>query len=264
MKQINTYAIYLMGRWIDSVYLHARMPLDHNILAWQSARSLIDILLKGDFSLKLNESSQSAEWLRTCIDNVLAMHRADQRATLTDEQVAQFNQAFASFEQALALDLGRAPIYFVSQKGIFATTPLINSAENALTDDVREMVSDEAKEDLNQAGRCLAFAVATASGYHALRAVEKVARDYYQAILRENPGQVTMKRVIDTLRSSEKADKKTMGILDQLRDLHRNPIDHPDVFLQLPEALELFNVCTSAVSAMARQIDAIKKASTTP
>jgi hypothetical protein len=43
-------------------------------------------------------------------------------------------------------------------------------------------------------------------------------------------------------------------VFDQLRDLHRNPLDHPEVFLEKPEAMELFSICTCAISAAARQI----------
>ena len=47
---------------------------------------------------------------------------------------------------------------------------------------------------------------------------------------------------------------------DQLRDLHRNPINHPEVFLEPSEALELFNISTSALSAMARDIARLQPA----
>ncbi len=144
---------------------------------------------------------------------------------MDDGWVTAFNAAFGTFEQALALDLGRAPIFFVTQKAIYSTPALINYAEMALTDDVRSKVSEAARRDLNQAGRCLAFGISTASGYHALRAVGKVLREYYEAKLGKSAKDVGMKQCIDELTKAG-AEKKTMAALDQLRDLRRNPIDH--------------------------------------
>jgi hypothetical protein len=46
------------------------------------------------------------------------------------------------------------------------------------------------------------------------------------------------------------------------RDLHRNPIDHPEEFLELAEALEVFNAASVAISKMARQITALKTSQT--
>ena len=179
MEQVNTYALYLLGKWMDSIFLHARMPLKLNIHAWRWAISMLDLLIDGRVRLKLNESAPAAAVLRGEIEAVLAVHQKDPEATLDDAQVTRFNAAWTTFENALALDLGRAPLFFVAQKGIFATPLLINEADKALADEVSQVVSAPAKRDLNHAGRCLAFGMNTASGYHALRAVEKVLREYY-------------------------------------------------------------------------------------
>lgn len=122
-------------------------------------------------------------------------------------------------------------------------------------------------KDLNQSGACLAFGMATASGYHAVRSVERVLRAYYVALtgldhIRSNDpkksprpiGKCNMSTITVALRSSEQGDPKTLAVLDQIRELHRNPLGHPDTFLEVTEAMELFNVCTSAISAMARQL----------
>jgi hypothetical protein len=71
-----------------------------------------------------------------------------------------------------------------------------------------------------------------------------------------------MAAVINALRASGKGDDKTLATLDQLRDLHRNPIGHPDVFLESGEAYELFNICITAISSMARQMIALKQVGT--
>lgn len=46
--------------------------------------------------------------------------------------------------------------------------------------------------------------------------------------------------------------QKILNILDQIRDLHRNPLAH-EVFLEMDEAVELFDTAKSAITAMARK-----------
>lgn len=45
-----------------------------------------------------------------------------------------------------------------------------------------------------------------------------------------------------------------MDILDHIRDLHRNTLMHPQAFLQMTEALRLFDIAKSAISAMAERM----------
>ena len=163
---------------------------------------------------------------------------------------------FFGFEQALSLDLSRAPIYFVSKIGICATPDLTNGAQWALVPEVQKTISVAAKADLNESGRCLAFGMPTASGFHAASGRESVA-EFYEAKLGKKAGRLGMKACIDQLTETG-ADKKTMAALDQLPDLHRNPIDHPEEFLEPADALETFNAATVAISKMARQIAALK------
>jgi HEPN domain-containing protein len=271
VEQTNIFTVYLLGKWLDSIFLSARMPIKQNAQAWEQAVWLLDFLIvpgpqygpryRSAFSLTI--SGGAAVTLRQQINKGLDLFRANPDVVMDEQWVATFNHAFWAFEQALALELGRAPIYFVSQKGIYATSALINTADSALVDEVHNTVSYAAKKDLSQAGRCLAFEVPTAAAFHALRAVEKVLREFYEAKIGEPAGTAGMKRCIDELTKAG-ADKKTIAALDQLRDLHRNPIDHPEEFVDFAEALEIFNAATVAISKMARQIAALKAAPKDP
>jgi len=46
-------------------------------------------------------------------------------------------------------------------------------------------------------------------------------------------------------------DERTVSVLDQIRRLHRNPVAH-DVFLDIDEAVDLFDIAKSAITAMVR------------
>lgn len=252
VEQINTLGIYLLGKWMDSTFLHARRPMKENIGGWQAGRAILAIFIEGDVKPKLNESAPAARRLLNEFDRALTDFAADEGFVLPDDRVQQFNAAWGQFESAVQLDLSRQPIYYVTQKGIYATYDLVNGAQFAFAEQVFNAISEEARIDMNQAGRCLAFGIWSGCGFHALRATEKVLREYYEAVTKRPAGKMTMAPLIDKLREAG-GDAKTLAVLDQLRDLHRNPMNHPEVFLDDAEAMELFNICLAAISACARQ-----------
>ena len=174
-------------------------------------------------------------------------------------QARIISDATKEFETILAAELQALDTYFISQKGIYSTPDLIESADKALDETVRKTISTEALKDFGQAGRCLAFDLPTAAGFHAMRATESVLRQYHRAITKPPSILITpdMATCINELRKAG-ADQKTLAVLDQIRELHRNTIMHPEVFLGPSEGLRLFDIAKSAISAMADQISAIR------
>jgi hypothetical protein len=189
----------------------------------------------------------------------------DLKQKLEPWNISALGQSAKDFETVLANELPGLDIYHVSSIGIYSTPALIENAELAilegLSEKCRGVVTESTKRDFNQAGRCLAFELATAAGFHTMRSVEAVLRDYW--ILVKKPASGTkppeMAQCINELRSSGE-DPKLMDILDHIRDLHRNTLMHPEAFLQMTEALRLFDISKSAISAMAERMHAINTA----
>jgi hypothetical protein len=120
----------------------------------------------------------------------------------------------------------------------------------------RPELGEEAKKDFNQAGRCLAFDLPTAAAFHLTRSIETVLRRYHALACSTstNAGKrPDMATCLNQLRASGE-DPKLLDILDHFRDLHRNTTMHPEVFLENPEALRLFDVAKSGLNAMADRI----------
>lgn len=120
------------------------------------------------------------------------------------------------------------------------------------------VISDNAKKDFREAGKCLAFELPTAAGFHAMRATESVLREYYGLVTGKDPAKTDWGTCIQELKNAG-ANKKVLQVLDQIRDLHRNPLSHPQDFLSLREALGLFDIAKSAIGAIADEIDTIRK-----
>jgi hypothetical protein len=57
-----------------------------------------------------------------------------------------------------------------------------------------------------------------------------------------------------------KANQKVVQVLDQIRDLHRNPLMHPQDFLTMKEAISLFDIAKSAIGSVAEEIAKLEAA----
>jgi hypothetical protein len=72
--------------------------------------------------------------------------------------------------------------FLLEEKRGYSVKTLPNQIEAVLPVDDRGLLSDFARDNMQEAGACLAFHRFTACGYHAARAVEDVARRYNFAV----------------------------------------------------------------------------------
>jgi hypothetical protein len=140
--------------------------------------------------------------------------------------------------------------------------PLLTSkAEVNILEDALGVIEDQAKKDFREAGRCLAFEVPTAAGFHAMRATENVLRQYYSLLLGKPVTRIDWGTCTQELKKA-KANQKVVQVLDQIRDLHRNPLMHPQEFLSMKDAISLFDIAKSAIGALAEEISSLQAAAT--
>ncbi len=259
MEQINTYALYSLGSLLRDCFAHARLPVKLWINSARQTKATLDGLSQPNATLKFDESSVAASELSRRLGAIIEAHDIDditgdgsnpEGVKLTDQEVAQFNSAAWTFDQALALELGRAPIFYVTAKGIYDTRRLIQAAE-AVYEGYGHRLPQAAIDDTREAGRCLAFTLPTAAGFHISRATEAVIKEYMRSLGCSGPRdrQRNWGRYIEALKA-KKSNEKIIHHLEQLKDLHRNPISHPDATLTMTEALALWALCVSVIQAM--------------
>jgi hypothetical protein len=157
------------------------------------------------------------------------------------------------FETILLAELQTLGTYHVTQKGIYSTAGLVDNTENMLPDSIRLKVEQNVVDELRQSGRCLAFDVPTASGFHILRATEIVLHEYYLDVRKpenkerlENWGAY----IASLQKSNDPNVKETVALLQQIKDNDRNLIMHPERILSSDDAFILFEIAKSAIMAM--------------
>lgn len=164
--------------------------------------------------------------------------------------------SIGQFRTVLIADLRTVASFRVITAGIFDVNKLVNCAHRALPETTREKLSAEALAELDASGKCLAFNLPTASGFHAMRAVERVIKSYLGLFFSQkeiqgwrNWGQYlkALEKATDgdqTLKPSQEA----IALLRQIKDIYRNPVIHPDRVLSAEEADTLFHGTLAAIN----------------
>ena len=255
MQRINTGYFYQIG-WQVHQLSEIGVQSKRSLFAWKLLWARTALLrFTQDNLIPAPLSKSSALDLISSIDQAIPpgqLWSADTDAEI-GIQAASISQRLQEFEHVINAELAHIETFVTSPKGIFDTKGLVEYADRMFSDAVRSWLSEQALTDIRQAGRCLAFELPTAAGFHLARAVEESIRKYYKLVSgkpysQDNPGR-SWAKYISSLKS-EGADEKVLNALDQMRDLHRNPISHPDVNLETEEAIMLMGLTQSAIVAM--------------
>jgi hypothetical protein len=163
MKRLNTHGIYRFaisvhpltslthtdGMLLKDIFLpivraeiQIRAQLEQQEFFSPSVKRSAGALLRSIYGLGFPEEDVFAADTATQIE-AYALSTVTQRAS--------------EFETVLANELPGLPTYLVSQKGLYSTDDLISQAEIQVPDAVREGLNDKARDDIREAGKCLAF-----------------------------------------------------------------------------------------------------------
>jgi hypothetical protein len=181
-------------------------------------------------------------------------------------RATEIREAAKEFETILRTECQLMDTYFVSKKGTYSTKDLIDNAHFQIPNPSRSLLPEQAKIDFDQAGKCLAFDVATAAAFHLLRGTETVLIEYYDLAV-PGPKKASRKMrnwgVYIKLIREHKGDAAAMNVVDHIRDVYRNPVTHPEENYTDERAQVLFGLCVSAVVLLIQATDALRPKSGT-
>lgn len=275
VERINQFSFYELGR----VLRQLRVPDRDNIRAHEifsplfRARGVVVGLLKGD-PIPLTVSKQCAQQLQGAIQGVCdrffypAKPDGSREFSFPENDVviqswewSSITSALEHFEAVFAEEMREAATYYVPRRGIFYTPALVDTADETFPMEIAGFIPEKSKADWRAAGRCLAFNLLTASGFHVARSVEGTLESYYQQFAAK-PGE-TLNSWHDYIKALEKIIEgdcrpaptaKTLAELKQMKDDYRNPIAHPRVSLSESDAKMLFANGESLIIAMAQEL----------
>jgi hypothetical protein len=266
MRQINTFRLYELAKALQPLRSLPKDPNEFNsdcFMPLFHAQWSLDSFLKEEIlplDVSVNAAREVSSHLELVIGKVIRKSNATPTAPVPEAQKLQYweiNQITSlldRLETVLSAELQKHLTYLVSQISGLSMPLLVNKAEVNLWAETLDSVPDIAKKDFREAGRCLAFEVPTAAGFYALRATEATLRVYFTLVTGQDASKMDWGTCTFELAKSGKANKKVTQVLDQIRDVHRNPLMHPEECLTMREAIGLFDIAKSAINALADEI----------
>jgi hypothetical protein len=282
VERISQFGLFELGQTLERLRnFKGDIPPGDVFVVLMSASKIMEKLRKNE-PLPITVSLERARELENKIDELLRerFYPPDIEGKsrfkwpgAEDENISEWRwkQIIADlekFETVFAEDMRENATYYVPRRGIFFTKALVDAAHEAFPADLLPYIPRKTLEDWCAAGRCLAFNLLSASGFHVARAVEGILEAYYQLFCGKQPADTlnSWNEYIVALEAvgnsgAAKLDRKTLAELRQMKDDFRNPIAHPRITLNEANAKILFNNGESLIIAMAQEIkDATEKA----
>ncbi len=258
MLRIDGFYLYHVG-----YMLHPLSQVSHDTtfqdlyLDLLRAEGVLAPLLHGSvFNLR-----SSMQFGTRCLSVIQAQKHEAENEDLKLNEIGYVNAynlqtAVANFEVALQSELNMVDLYLVTKRRGFDTFDLIENGDVLFPEDLAKKVP-EAIPDVKQGARCLAFELPTASGFHLHRANEFVLRRYFDAVSNgaERPNSRNMGDFLNQMRSLGVGEAVVLSALKDLKDLHRNPLVHPEHSLEtVDDAIALLGSIRGVVIHMLKRI----------
>lgn len=239
----------------------ARLPFEETPL-----RNVKWVLLTAHNSIRgLSQNSMYARYLRASYSlsqellNKLSIYvsNIDETKVLSVFEVHEIRSLYERYKWAFLAEVGVMDTYFVQKKGAFDTFSLLTNGETLFPEDMITKVPS-AVFDAKQAGQCLAFENATASGFHLFRVLETVLRSYYHHVTggKALPKVRNIAVYVEAMRQARAGEENTLFLLKQISTRYRNPLIHPDVVLSVDDAIAIHGLVRTAVTHMLSEMPA--------
>lgn len=274
VERINPFSFYDFGKELQLLAQVSSQSTQKVFFPLWQAQGAMQRLVKGE-PIPIGVSLAKAQALLERIDSLMASRfsktnekgetimrfpeEADEPINLWS--VDWIKTAISEFETVFAEEMRETATYFVPRRGIYHTPALVDSADETFPKEILPFIPQKAREDWKSAGRCLAFNLLSASGFHVARAVEACLESYY-GLFSGKPGKtlhgwneyIKALKEISARKPTPCPMDKTLAELDQMREDYRNPIMHPRVVLNEGDARMLFANGESLIIAMAQEM----------
>lgn len=230
-----------------------------------NAKSQIEALFSQSiYSPYLRISGERAGELYQHLNQLIAPD-ASEDESYTDFDAWYVRHLVEKFKTVFLSELSTLPSFLVAGKECYDTNTLLEEGHKLLPSSLIQK-APEAIPDVMQAGRALAFELATACGFHVFRATEAVIKRYWDQASggSERPRLETIGSYAVELEKRGYGDAKIIESLKQMAKLHRNPLIHPEAILTVEEAIDILGISRSVIGAMLRVLPEVQPTTGAP
>jgi len=249
VDKVNTLYFYSFGQSVSALLtLRPDLPIDmRGNVVHGAVVALSEFITGGKHATVLPRSVSTAQDLLDEV-NLWATNQTQH------QNLSRLHALVSVFSVVLHEEVSRAHIYRLSDKGNLSIDHLIDGASKRYPSTTFALLDDNIKREIDEAGKCLACALYTASGFHILRSVEIGIKAYLFTL---SGGTLPKNRnwgaYIDALNNVNAAT----DVVDVLRILKtkRNPLMHPQDVLDQDEAVDIFCLSQATTNAIVKEIE---------
>jgi hypothetical protein len=215
--------------------------------------------------MEMSDSRAAAKTLRVTIvglfGDLAAALEVDVKnardAVVGSATIARFQAELQRFEEAFTRDSKQLDVFTVTRKGLYSTRALIERPETKFPANLLAVMPQKTIQDLQEAGRCLAFERPTACAFHICRATEALMLAYYEKLAKKPwPFAKRDWNIFNDHLTKEGAPKGITNRLAEIRE-DRNAYAHPDVTVPLDEGPIVYDLCTGVMFYMAKEMETV-------
>jgi hypothetical protein len=256
MQRIDGSFLYTVGANVHPLSeLSANTKLHIAMWICWMAQQHLEQLLGSVFRLRTSRES-----CQVLLDLVTALSKRATESKDQEEavsyQVHAIQKQLRDFEAVLAAEFRVSTVYLITQRKGLDPGVMIEMGWEAFPSALPNKVPT-AMPDARDAMRAMMFELPTAAGFHLHRANESVLHKYFDAVSSGAP-RPKNRNMGDYLAEMDKlgvGEKPVKAALRDLKDLHRNPLIHPDHSLEtFDEAYGLYCGVFTAMEAMLKAI----------
>jgi hypothetical protein len=178
-------------------------------------------------------------------------------AVVEGATIARIRAELQTFEDAFTRDYKQLDVFTVTRKGLYSTRALIERPETKFSANLLAVMPQKTIQDLQEAGRCLAFERPTACAFHICRATEALMLAYYEKLAKKPwPFAKRDWNIFNDHLVKQGAPKAITNRLAEIRE-DRNAYAHPDVTVPLDEAPIVYDLCTGVMFYMAKEMETL-------
>ncbi|MCW5698165.1 MAG: hypothetical protein KIS96_15760 [Bauldia sp.] len=280
MKRLNVVDFYEVGAALRSLSNLATSTQNTKVVdAWfpltMAAGALDQFANQDAFQLARGEARSLSGIVKGLIEQHITTKNAEGQTVFRDSNTEldpwvfySIRNALDSFTHVFKAECRDNETYFIEKKAIYDTASLVSRASDKVHESMRPHIAKEAMQEIDEAGRCFAVDSYTACGFHALRGLEIVMEDYYEAVTGKKSKfrswydyVKSFKSLANTRnkRKSKYPSPKVAAMIDRIREFDRNPLMHPRDTLDEPGADTVFNISVATITEMAKDMRDIKQ-----
>ncbi|HWZ43822.1 MAG TPA: hypothetical protein VNW97_10110 [Candidatus Saccharimonadales bacterium] len=259
MVELDIFYFYRLSMSVSSltrIYDEGDVPISvagpHLRLAKMALESLSTKLMQRVFP----DSTSKAHEIVNIINRILP--RTPSSPTVYEPyipavEILRIRQAISTFTIALETESKHRYVICVEDQRCLSAYTLVEKIEMCFPPEAWNTIDQHAKREFEESGKALSLERYTAAGFHALRGVECVIRQYLIDLTGSQPAKRDWGHYIQMLKQAG-VDANLIAVLDNIRTLNRNPLMHPEDWLDIDDAIGVFNISHTAIARLAEGI----------